>query len=359
MRLGILGLAQSGRKTLFKLLTSAQCAPRTDSRGEFPVGAGIVPDARLERFASVVRPKKVRHAEIEWALLPELPAEERARERWFEEARALDGFCIVLRQFGDPSVYHELGSVDPARDLAKLDLELTVADLAVVETRLQRLSRETARKTAAERGKQEEVLERLKAELEAGRGLRGLALSEADEERLGGLKFLTRKDRLIVLNVDEKLIAEEHLPQKLGLGGAEPDSGPPIATVSAKVEAELAEIEDAGERAELLAGLGLREPAAARVSRAALRATGRIVFFTGNREEARAWLLRRGATALEAAGTVHSDFARGFIRAEQTTVDELVAAGSEARLRERGRLAIRGKDYVVQDGDVLHILANV
>lgn len=346
MRLGIIGLAQSGKKTLFKLLTGAK-APGA----EYPTAVGFVPEPRLDRFACALKPKRTRYAELEWTPFLPLPSEDRARDRWFEEARKLDGLCIVLRQFEDPTVYHELGSVDPGRDLQKIELELAVADLAVIETRLSRLSRETARKTAAERAKQEELLLKMKSELEAGRPLRNMELSKVDEDRLSGLKFLTRKPQLIVLNVDEKLAREAP-----SLGGL--IQGRSAVAVSVKLEAELAELDDPAERAAMASELGLAELGASRICREALKQLDLVTFFTGNREEARAWLIRRGSTALDAAGAVHTDFARGFIRAEQTTVEEFVEAGSEARLRERGKLAVRGKDYVVQDGDILHFLAS-
>jgi hypothetical protein len=355
MRIGLIGLAQSGKKTLFGLLTGAQAAPH--GRREHPIGVGRVPDGRVERLAAVYGSKRVRFAEIEWMLLPSPPSDERQRSEWLEAARKLDGLCCVLREFRDPAVYHEKGSVDPARDLGSLELELAVADLALVETRLERLAREKAKRTAAEREKERAVLERLRGELEAERPLGSVELSDADQARLSGLQFLTRKRRLVAVNVDESEAGDESRHRETA--ASLPAAAGEVVCVSAKIEAEIAEIEDPDERAAFMADLGIAEPGAARVSRAALEALDRITFFTANREEAHAWTLPRGATALEAAGAVHTDFARGFIRAERMSLDELESAGSEAKLRERGRLEVKGKDYAVEEGDVLHILANV
>jgi len=359
MRIGIMGLAQSGKKTLYRLLTGVEKLPPTrgDGRGEFPFGIGSVPDERVDRLSAMYEPNKTKYAEIEWALLPALPSESKARDHWLEQARQLDGLCYVVRQFGDEGVYHEDGSVDPARDIGKLDLELTIADLAIVETRLDRLSKENAKKTAAEREKQVEVLDKLKVELEAGRSLRGLELSKSEEDRLSGLKFLSRKDCLLVVNVDEAIAGEPDELAKTAAGV--PADGREIVCLSAKIEVELAEIEDPGERAEFLESLGLAESGATRMAHAALRVLGLICFMTVGPDEVRAWIVREGATAPEAAGQVHSDLERGFIRAEHMLIEELLAAGSEAKLKEQGKLALRGKEYVVQDGDILHILANV
>jgi GTP-binding protein YchF len=358
MRIGIMGLAQSGKKTLFRLLTGAKSVPamRSDARGEFPFGMGTIPDERVDRLAQLYKPKKIRFAEIEWVIFPGMPAETKSRDHWLEEARKLDGLCYVVRQFGDEGVYHEDGSIDPARDIDKLDLELTITDLALVETRLERLAKENAKKTAAERAKQVDILEKLKTELEAGKSLRGLELSKSEEDRLGGLRFLSRKDCLLVVNVDEELVANAEGMETLA--GSMPSAGREVICLSAKIESELAEIEDPAERAEFLASLGIVESGAGRMARSALRVLGRISFLTVGPDEVRAWLVRKGALAPEAAGEIHTDFERGFIRAEHMLVDELLRAGSEAKLKEQGKVALRGKDYAVADGDILHILAS-
>jgi GTP-binding protein YchF len=356
MRIGIMGLAQSGKKTLFKLLTGAAVSARVEGRGEFPVGMGRVSDQRVDRLSAMFRPKKTKYAEIEWVIFPGLPSESKARDHWLEEARKLDGLCYIIRQFTDEGVYHEDGSIDPARDVDKLDLELTVADLAVVETRLERLSRESARKTAVERAAQVEVLERLKAELEAGKSLRGVQLSRSEEDRLSGLKFLSGKGCLVVVNVDEGMVADAAKIE--AVVARIPAVGREVVCLSAKIEAELAEIAVPAEQREFLESMGLAESGAARMAQAALRVLGLISFMTVGPDEVRAWLVRRGALAPEAAGQIHTDLERGFIRAEHMLTEELLAAGSEAKLKEQGKLALRGKDYVVVDGDILHILAN-
>jgi GTP-binding protein YchF len=354
MRVGIVGLAQSGKKTLFHLLTGAK-APASHGKGEFPVGVASVPDDRVDRLSALYKPKKTKYAEIELVLFPAMPHDAKARDKWFDAARQLDGMCFLVRAFTDPGVYHEEGSVDPARDLEKLDLEFTFADLALTETRLERLAKDTAKKTAAERGKQQELLGRFKAELEAGRWLRGMDLSDGDRARLGGLKFLTRIGTVIAVNADEDVPADAE--KKRSLVVSLPARERRTVCVSAKFEAELAEIDDAAEREEFMSQFGVTESAAARLTRAMLEALDQASFLTVGPDEVRAWLVRRGATAPEAAGVVHTDFERGFIRAEVMDVDELLAAGSESRLRDKGKVALKGRDYVVRDGDIFHILA--
>jgi hypothetical protein len=356
MRIGIIGLAQSGKKTLYKLLTGAE-PPPSRGRGEYPVGIGAVPDTRVDDLAALYNPKKTRRAEIEWVLLPALPSDEKTRKGWIDFCRELDGLCYVVRQFDDPGVYHEDGSVDAARDVEKLDLELAFADLAVIETRLERLAKDTAKKSAAEREKQIDVLTKLKDAIEAERPVREVELSKEEETRLGGIKFLARKECMVVLNVDDDLAGDD---DALASAVASlPARGREVLAVSARIEVELAEIEDPDERAEFLTGLGLSESGTARMARAAVRTLGLMSFFTVGPDEVRAWLVRRGAGAPEAAGAIHTDFERGFIRAEVMRPDELLAAGSEAKLKEQGKVALKGKDYIVNEGDIVHILSGV
>ena len=356
MRIGIIGLAQSGKKTLFRLLTGTE-PPPSHGRGEYPVGVGVVPDRRVDELSALYRPKKTRYAEIEWILFPALPSDEKARKGWLDLCRELDGLCYVIRQFADPGVYHEAGSVDAARDIEKLDLELAFADLTVIETRLERLARDTAKKTASERAKQVDVLTKLKDAIEAERPVREVELSEVELDRLHGLKFLARKECMIVVNVDEDLAGDEG--GLAGIVAALPSRGREVTALSAKIEAELAEIEDPSEREEFLEGLGLSESGAGRMAQAALRTLGLMSFFTVGADEVRAWLTARGSTAPEAAGKVHTDFERAFIRAEIMRPDELLAAGSEQKLKEQGKVLLKGKDYVVQEGDICHVLAGV
>ncbi len=355
MRIGILGLAQSGKRTLFRLLTGAEPPPHR-GKGAFPLGIGPIPDSRLDGLSALFNPKKTKYAEIEWILFPALPPDEAARREWFDQVRELDGLCYVIREFSDPSVYHEDGSVDPARDVSKLDLELSFADLMLIETRLERLAGDTAKKTAAERKKQVDVLSRMKAVIEEENPLRTLELDAAEIARLEGLKFLNRKECMLVLNVDEAHAADEERLRKLASGL--PAQGREMICLSAKIETELAEIDDERERAEFLEALGLSESGAAKMAKAALRTLGLISFFTVGPDEVRAWLTRRDSVASEAAGKIHTDFKRGFIRAEIMRPEELLVAGSEAKLREQGKLFLKGKDYVVREGDIVHILAN-
>jgi GTP-binding protein YchF len=321
------------------------------------VGIGSVPDQRVDDLIALFKPKKIRYAEIEWVLFPALPADDKARKVWLDECRELDGLCYVVRQFTDPGVYHEDGSVDAARDVEKLDLELAFADLAVIEKRLGKLAKDNTKKTAVEREKQIVVLKKLKDGIEAERPVREIVLTPEEATRLGGLKFLSHKECMLVLNVDDDLAADEGALS--AAVGTLPGRGRVVIAVSTKIEAELAEIEDPAERAEFLSDLGLKESGAARMAQAALGTLGLMPFFTVGPDEVRAWLAKRGATGPEAAGVIHTDFERGFIRAEVMRPEELLAAGSEAKLKEQGKVALKGKDYIVQDGDIVHILSGV
>jgi ribosome-binding ATPase YchF (GTP1/OBG family) len=218
------------------------------------------------------------------------------------------------------------------------------------------MAKETAKKTAAEREKQRALLEGFRGELEAGRPLGALELSKADQARLSGLRFLTAIPALVGLNVDEDVAADGGRLEELV--GSLPLAGRKAACFSAKFEAELGDIEDPKERDEFMQQYGIAESARVKLARAAVETLGQVTFLTANPNEVHAWLVREGATAPEAAGRVHTDFEQGFIRAERMVLEELEAAGSESALRERGRVELKGKDYLVQDGDILHILAS-
>lgn len=363
MDIGILGLSRSGKTSLFNAVTRGTAQVGAYSSQQEPnVGVARVPDERVDALASVFQPKKTTYAEIRWVDYPVAGfGAEGPGNRFLAEIAGLDALVHVVRAFEDEAVPHPEGSVDPHRDIEALDLELAFADLGLIERRLSRIEAEMRSMKAAERGRIEAdraLLERLQVELETGRGIRSLDLSEDERTQLAAYQFVTALPVLLVVNVGEgdlERIGDIEAEFAARHGGA----GIAVAALCAKVEAELAALEPA-EAEEFRRDLGLPEESPLdRAIQAAYALLGLQSFLTAGDDECRAWTVRRGAAAPEAAGKIHSDLERGFIRAEVARWDELVEAGSIAELKKRGKLRTEGKSYVVQDGDVLNILFNV
>lgn len=364
MQIAIVGLPASGKTTVFNTLTRGHA--ETGGFGSMTLNVGVVkvPDDRLDRLATIFRPKKIVHADVTYVDLPapppssegrvgaeELPAEHLAR------LRDSDALLHVVRAFENPSVPHPAGSVDPARDLEQLDLEFIIADLAMVDRRLDRLRSSGRHGTPAEREsneREEAILGRLKADLEAGHPIRDAGLSEDEEKALRGFRFLTQKPVLVLLNVGEDAVRSgEALVGTVTAGYAHEHSL--VAALSARIEMELGELE-AEDATVFMAELGILESGLGRVIRLSYRLLGLISFLTAGPDEVRAWPIPDGSTAVDAAGAIHSDLARGFIRAETVAYEDLVTLGSMAEARKAGRLRSEGRTYRVRDGDVLEIL---
>ncbi len=349
MRAGIVGFAASGKKTLFTLLT------RIADAG-FAAGArrGVlsVPDERLETLARLHQSRKTTPATVEVVLLPALRRGAGGQTENLAALREVDAIVHVVRAFEDPTVPSPFDSVDPARDAANLELELLVADLAVLEKRIARLDRDRARgKPEAVRGERE-LLDRTRKSVEAEVPLRE-ALSAAERKRLAGYGLMSAKPQLVVVNAGETEAGRD----PASWPGFETPAGRPetrLAVVSARIEAEIGELpeEDA---AAFRRDLGVDAGAARRVVRAIFALMDRATFYTAGDTESRAWLIRRNTRAQEAAGVIHSDMERGFIRAEIVPYDTLVACGSWDAARKRGALRLEGRDYPVKDGEVLVI----
>ena len=356
MKIGLVGLPKSGKTSLFNLLTG-QSVP-TSSFGasrEMHVGVARVPDARVDRLTTLFNPKKTTFATFEVVDLAGITKGER-QGLDAKEFRSADALLHVVRAFPDASG----AAATPRRDVEDLETELILADLEVVERRLERLEASLKKKPNPLEQKEQAVLLRLKPALEAETSLRAVDLTEDEAKLIRGFTFLSQKPILHCLNLDEKEVARGGtLVESFGLGGLDARPGTRFGWVSAVIEAEVAQL--AGdEQAAFLADLGLTEPALRRVLTDCYALLGLISFFTVGEDEVRAWPIRRGTRAQDAAGTVHSDIARGFIRAEVNTYDELVAVqGSFADLRAKGQLRLEGKDYLVQDGEVCHFRFNV
>ena len=364
MQIAILGLPASGKTTVFNTLTRGHV--ETGGYGGMTLHVGVVkvPDERLDRLAELFHPKKVVHADVTYVDLPappassegrvgaeELPAEHLAR------LRESDALLHVVRAFEDPAVAHPSGSVDAARDLEALDLELILADLAILDRRLERLQASGRHGTPAEREaneREEVILRRLKVDLEAGRPIRDAGLTPDEARTIRGFRFLTEKPVLVLLNVGEAdLTAADERVASLRAGY--PHAHAMVAALSARIEMELGELEP-GEAGAFMAELGIGESGLSRVIRLSYALLGLISFLTAGPDEVRAWPIPDGSTAVDAAGAIHTDLARGFIRAEVVPFDDLVALGSTAEARRHGRLRSEGRSYVVRDGDVIEIL---
>ncbi len=354
LRAGLTGLPSTGKTTLFRLLTQAsgESSP-AGRRAASQVGVAQVPDPRLDRLTALFDPRRRVPATVEVSeLAGRGPAAEMLDVSGFRDADAL---LHVLRMFRDERVPHASGSLDPARDARRMEDELILADLGVAERRVDRIRQDMKKGRSRELDAELRVVDACRTALEDGRPLRALALDEADARRLRGFSFLSAKPLLVVLNLDEADVADpEGAVARAGLAGALSGSGIETVPVCAKIELEIAELPPE-DRAAFLADLGLADSGLDRVVRAAYRLLGYISFFTVGKDECRAWSIPRGTAAQEAAGEIHSDIARGFIRAEVVHYDALTARnGSHAACREHGEVRLEGKDYVVRDGDVVN-----
>ena len=364
MQIAIVGLAGCGKTTVFNTLTRGHA--ETGGYGGLQLNVGVVkvPDERLGRLAEVFKPKKIVHADVTYVDLPappastefhvgteELPAEHLAR------LRDSDALIHVVRAWDSAAHPHPAGSVDPTRDLENLDLEFILADLSMVDRRLERLKGSGRHGTSAEREaneREEAILSRLKPALEGGRPIRDEALDPDEEKALRGFRFLTQKPVLLLLNVGEgELAAAGTLVERIGTAYGHRHAL--VDALSAKIEMELGEL-DPDEAAVFMEELGLTDPGLDRVIKLSYRLVGLISFLTAGPDEVRAWPIPDGSNAVDAAGAIHTDLARGFIRAETIGYEDLLAMGSIAEAKKHGKVRSEGKTYRVRDGDVIEIL---
>ena len=365
MQIAIVGLAGSGKTTVFNTLTRGHA--ETGGYGGVTLNVGVVkvPDERLDRLAEIFKPKKIVQADVTYVDLPAPPASSEGRVGTEElpadhlaRLRDSDALLHVVRAFEDPSHPHPAGSVDPARDLEQLDLEFTLADLAMTERRLERLQGSGRHGTQAEREaaeREEVVLRRIHEGLEAGTPIRDLGLDADESKAIRGFRFLTEKPVLVLLNVGEGDLVDRtgaRRPDRRRATGIEHAM---VDALSAKIEMELGELEP-DEAAVFMDELGISESGLDRVIALSYRLLGLVSFLTAGPDEVRAWPIPDGSTAVDAAGAIHTDLAKGFIRAETVAYDDLLTLGSMAEARKAGRLRSEGKTYRVKDGDVVEIL---
>jgi GTP-binding protein YchF len=358
LRAALIGFGQTGKTTLFQLMTSAREATRAaHGKGEATIGISKVPDARLDRLTAMYKPRKRVPATIEFSDLA-APIRAGGAEALVDIAayKNADALVHVLRAFTDPAVPHPSGSIDPARDAQAMEDELILADLGVVERRLERLEKDLKKARSAELERERDVVTLCRVALEEGRPLRSLDLHGDDLKRLRGFQFLSAKPHLIVLNLDEQSLAAGDSVQAAEAAGLKPflsRAATGAVAVCAKIELEIAQLEPADATA-FLVDLGLNESGLDRIIRASYELLGYISFFTVGEDECRAWSIPRGWPAQMAAGEIHSDIARGFIRAEVVGYEHLIARGSMAACRDHGEVRLEGKDYPVHDGDIIN-----
>jgi GTP-binding protein YchF len=351
----LIGFPSTGKTTLFQLMTSAKDAPRSQGKSETAVGISKVPDARLDRLTAMYNPRKHVPATIEFTDFVAAGKSGAAALVDVAGYKTADALVHVVRAFHDESVPHPAGSVDPARDAQAMEDELILADLGVIERRSERLEKDLKKNKSAEFEKERDLLLDCKSALESGQPVRSLGLAGDDVKRLRGFQLLSAKPLLLVINLDETdaALALDEAGAKTGLTPFLSRAATRAVPVCAKIELEIAGLEAADAQA-FLADLGLQESGLARVIRASYDLLGYISFFTVGEDENRAWSIPRGTIAQDAAREIHSDIARGFIRAEVVAYDALAARGSMAACKERGEVRLEGKEYVVKDGDIIN-----
>ncbi len=354
LRIGIVGLSQVGKTTLFRILTHAHGSGPAGKR-ETRVGVVRVPDPRLDGLAELFQPRKTVYASIEYVDTPGSIIELARTGAEMASLREMDGLAHVVRAFRDEAVPSASGSVNPQRDIESVELELMLSDLAVVEKRLERLEKDIKKQKNPPLEKEYRVLQTCKGVLEKQTPLRQAALGTEGERAIRGFTFLSLKPVLYVFNLGEKEAPRANAAEQFAAEtGLKQRPRTAVTAICGRVEAELAELSDS-EAAEFLASYGLQESATARLIRSSYQLLGLISFFTVGENECRAWMIHAGSTVLEAAGEIHTDLQKGFIRAEVAKYEDLVAAGSLAEARNRGLLRLEGKEYVVQDGEVVYI----
>jgi GTP-binding protein YchF len=357
MKIGIIGLPQVGKKTLFELLTGHKPSENELTSNKPVKSIAEIKDPRFDKLVEIFKPKKNTRARIDIELLPKLEKDTVAKGDIFGDIKELDAICHVVRAFEDDSIYHLNGSVDPKRDIESINAELILHDLLFIEKRMENIDKSIKRKKEDTVVKEKEVLEKLKAQLEKDLPLRLLPLSADEEKIISSYPFITGKTVIVALNISEQDIGKGSLSESMR--GHCKKTATYMMEVSAKVESEIAGLESDQEREAFLQDLGIKEPAVNKLTRLCIKALDLISFFTVAGTEVRQWTVKAGSTAPETAGVIHTDMQKGFIRAEVTKYSDLAELGSEAKVKEAGKLYLKGKDYIIRDGDILGIRFNV
>jgi GTP-binding protein YchF len=361
MKFGLLGFPKVGKTSLFNILTGADVAvdKYASGRSQPNIGVAKVVDPRIDRLAAMFKPKKVTYAQFDFLDVQGVQKGEAKQSVSLAEMRNVDAIAHVVRAFRDPEIVHSEGTIDPKRDVATMEVECLLADMEVAQRRLERLELNLRKMKNKEDELELPILRRCLEALESERPIRELDLKPDEIKRIRGFAFLTAKPLLLIVNFDESDAAR--VGAVAAASGLEAWSGRPhtaICGLSAKVEEEIGRLEPADARA-FLDDLGIAEPAKDRVIHAGFSLLGLIQFLTAGEDECRGWAIPSGTKAPQAAGAIHTDIERGFIRAEVVAFEDLVASGSLAAAREKALLRSEGRDYLVRDGDVVNFRFNV
>jgi GTP-binding protein YchF len=355
MKTAIIGLPMTGKSSLFTILTGVHESSARVGTQEARVGVAKVPDPRLDALARIFEPPKITHATVEYLDFPAISKEALQNPSYLASLRVVDALAHVLRVFDDPTVPHEKGSVDPIRDAEDVELELILSDLMVIEKRMERLDKDRKKIKNPELDKEFELLVKCKALLEDNTPLRTMELAAEDEKRIRGFQFLSQKPVLFVLNVGENEAPQLHEIEKSyreGALGNRVRTG--VSAICGKIEAELAEL-SAEDQREVMSSYGLLESGLERLIQSSYHLLGLMSFLTAGETECRAWTIPQQSPAVKAAGAIHSDFEKKFIRAEVVNWKDLVDHKGYSGLRGTALLRLEGKEYIVKDGDVLVI----
>ena len=352
MRVGIIGFARSGKTTVFNALTGAEADVGAFGSRDANIAVLKVPDERVDRLAEIFEVGKRIYAEFQFVDIA--PNEAGGEQKVIDEAalallKNVDALVHVVRAFENENVAHPLGGVEPARDCGRLEEELQLGDLLILENRLEKLKKE------GRKDREVDLLNRCREHIESGAPLRTMDLSEQEEKELSGFAFLSRKPLMLLGNYGEEAIGQD---DPSGLETLASGQGLTLVDMCGEMELEVAQLGE-DEQAAFREELGLGEGSRTRFLEAAREMLGLITFLTHNKNEVRAWAIPQGATAVEAAGSIHTDIQRGFIRAEVVNYADFIAAGSVAKAREQGHFLLEGKEYVVRDGDVIQFRFNV
>lgn len=355
MKLGIMGLPQVGKKTIFSLLTGMSVTPERSQKQGAGEGFAEILDRRFDVLEKMYEPKKSVRARINMELIPDLDSAAIRDGAIFRNIADAEALCHVVRAFEDDAVYHVSGSVDAGRDIESINSELVLHDLLFIEKRLERIAKQKQKDPGLKT--EEDLMLRFKDHLESDKPLRTLGVSDDERKLISGYPFLTIKTMIAVLNVAEGDIGTTELQRSCEERFGE--SGMVFMTISARLESEIAQLETEEEKSEFMTEAGIEEPALNLLTKLCMNALGLISFFTVGKDEVRQWLIPADSLAPEAAGAIHSDIQRGFIRAEVMKYDDLVELGSEEGIKKAGRFHVMGKDYPVEDGDIINFRFNV